>query len=86
MKKITAEELLKVQELRRSLTEIITTVGELHLNKVMLQSDLHKVDAEMLLQERNFEEFQKNERVLYEMLQTKYGTGTIDLETGEITE
>jgi hypothetical protein len=68
------------------LSEIVNAIGELHLNKLIINAQLKQLDAEISQQESKFEEFQNNERVLYETLQQKYGIGTINLETGEITE
>lgn len=86
MKKVTSEELLQIQKLRESLTEIITSVGELNLNKFILETQIKTVTDEINKQQTNFLEFQEQERVLFEKLQQTYGTGNIDLETGEIVE
>lgn len=86
MKKLTAEELTQVQELRSSLFGIISSVGELHLNKVLLQNQLNDINQQLEHQEEKFAEFQKQEKVIYEQLQEKYGTGNINIDTGEITE
>lgn len=85
MKKISEEELLKVQELRQRLTEIISTLGELHVNKLVMLKDVNKIEEEQVVQETKFQEFLEEERVLYEVLEKKYGSGTINLDTGEIT-
>jgi hypothetical protein len=86
MKKVTEEELKEIQSLRTSLLEIITLIGEYHLNKVVIKTQLDATEKEILAQEKRFLEFQGNERVLFEKLQQKYGTGDINMETGEITE
>jgi hypothetical protein len=86
MKKVTEEELKEIQSLRTSLLEIITLIGESHLNKVVIKTQLDAVEKEILAQEKRFLEFQSGERVLFEKLQQKYGTGDINMETGEITE
>lgn len=86
MKKLTVEELTQVQELRNSLFGIISSVGELHLNKVLLQNQLNDINQQLEHQEEKFAEFQKQEKVIYEQLQEKYGTGNINIDTGEITE
>lgn len=86
MKKLTPEELTQVQELRNSLFTIISSIGELHLNKVLLQNQLNDISEQTKYQEEKFVEFQQNEKVIYEQLQQKYGTGNINIDTGEITE
>ena len=86
MKTVTDEELKEIQTLRSSLFEIIVALGEAHLNKVVIKAQLDAVTAEIEAQEQKFAEFQGKERVLFEQLQQKYGTGNISMETGEITE
>lgn len=86
MKKLTTEELTQIQELRNSLFAIISSLGELHLNKLILQNQINDVTEEIKRQEQKFTEFQQSEKVIYEQLQQKYGTGNINIDTGEITE
>lgn len=86
MKKVTDEELLQIQKLRESLVEIITSVGEMNLNKFILENQISAVTEEIKKQQTKFLEFQDQERVLFEKLQQTYGTGDINLETGEIVE
>ena len=84
MKKVTDEELKELQNLRDSLLTIISTVGEMTLSKSLLLKEVEKVDANVKIEEQKFSDFQEKERVIYEKLQQKYGTGNIDLNTGEI--
>lgn len=86
MKKLTDQEMKEVQELRTILYEIISTSGELHLSKVVLQKQVAEIEAEMKKQESRFAEFQHKEKVIFERLQNKYGTGNINMDTGEVTE
>lgn len=86
MKKVTDEELLQIQKLRETLVEIITVVGELNLNKFVLQNQINAVTEEISKQQTKFLEFQEQERVLFSKLQQTYGPGNINLETGEIAE
>ena len=86
MKKVTEDELKNINALREALIEIISTVGELHLNKLVLSKQLDVIDSNIKMQENKFSEFQEKERVLYQKLQETYGTGVVDMETGEITE
>lgn len=86
MKKVTDAELLEIQKLREMLLEVITTVGELTLNKFMLEKQLTIVTTDINAQQDKFVEFQTKERVLFEKLQQTYGTGNINMETGEVSE
>ena len=86
MKKVTEEELAQIVGLRDTLVEIITTIGELHLNEFSLKSELDTIQKEVAQQEARFVSFQETERVLFAKLKDKYGTGKIDSTTGEILE
>ena len=86
MKKVTDAELLEIQKLREMLLEVITTIGELTLNKFMLENQLNTVSSDIKAQQDKFVEFQTKERVLFEKLQQTYGTGNINMETGEVSE
>jgi Flp pilus assembly CpaE family ATPase len=86
MKTVTNEELQQIQNLRETLLEIITVTGELSLTKFMTETQLNEVIANIKTQQERFVDFQEKERVLFEQLQQKYGTGNINFETGEIVE
>lgn len=86
MKKVTDAELLEIQKLREMLLEVITTIGELTLNKFMLENQLTVISSDINVQQDKFVEFQTKERVLFEKLQQTYGTGNINMETGEVSE
>lgn len=86
MTKVTDEELKEIHELRDSLAEIVTMLGEQHLNKFIAASQLQIIEETIKQQEKRFVEFQNTERVLFEKLQQKYGAGDINMETGEVTE
>lgn len=86
MKKVTDSELLEIQKLREMLLEVITTIGELTLNKFMLENQLNTISSDIKTQQDKFVEFQTKERVLFEKLQQTYGTGNINMETGEVSE
>jgi len=86
MKQVTEQELQEIKSLRESLVEIITSVGELHLNELVAKNQLNEIQEQVRQKEELFIEFQQKERVLFDSLQQKYGTGNINLETGEITD
>lgn len=86
MKKVTDEELQQIQNLRETLLGIITITGELSLSKFVAETQLNQLNAEINVQQEKFVDFQQKERVLFEQLQQKYGTGNINFETGEIVE
>lgn len=85
MTKVTDEEFTEIQALRDSFIEVITATGELHLSRIVLEQQLKDTDEELKAQELKFSEIRNTERVLLEKFKQKYGTGNIDMETGEIT-
>lgn len=86
MKKVTDQEFQAVKELRDEFLEIISTIGELHLSRTMIKNQLQIIEDRVQEQEKRFAEFQNKEKVIYDELQKKYGTGNISMETGEIIE
>lgn len=86
MKQVTTEELQQIQNLRETLLEIITVTGELTLTKFVAEQQLNELNVNIKTQQERFVDFQEKERVLFEKLQQKYGTGNINFETGEIVE
>lgn len=86
MKVITEEEKKQLASLRESILSIVTSLGELHLSKLVLKEELSKLEAQEKLEEDKYKEFQQNERVLFEQFEAKYGTSNIDLVTGEIAD
>jgi hypothetical protein len=86
MKKVTDAELAEIQKMRELLLEIVVSIGELTLNKFLLQTQLDSISADINTQQSAFLDFKEKERVLFEKLQQTYGTGNIDMETGEVSE
>lgn len=86
MKKVTETELLEIQKMRESLLEIVVSIGELTLNKFLVQAQLDSISTDINAQQSAFMDFKEKERVLFEKLQQTYGTGNIDMETGEVSE
>lgn len=84
MATVTSDELKEIRSLRDSLANIISVVGELSLSKMVLMNELKQIEENIKKEEEKFIEFQKQERVIFEKMQQKYGTGNIDVNTGEI--
>jgi hypothetical protein len=69
-KKLTAEELQTVKDIRQEYTNLAYALGDLELQKATLLE--------------NQKTLVSREKQIAKQLQEKYGDGTIDLETGEI--
>jgi hypothetical protein len=85
MTTVTEQELQELRNMRETLVEIVTSIGELHLNEFIARNQLEAIQQSVREQEQRFVEFQEKERVLFGGLQEKYGTGNIDIDTGEIS-
>lgn len=86
MKVVTEEEMKQLSELRETIISIVTSLGEIRLNKLVLKEELSKLNAQEQIEESSYKAFQQKERVLFEQFKAKYGTSNIDLVTGEITD
>ncbi len=85
MNKITQEELSEVNALRSKLSAVVGEVGQATLQKNILQEDIKSLDDVISKQTTRFKELLGEEEVLVKRLSEKYGTGSIDFETGEFT-
>lgn len=72
IKKLTTEEIDQVKQIKADYSELAMALGELEIEKSRL------LEVRKALQDR--------EAVLAKQLQDKYGQGSINLETGEITQ
>lgn len=69
-KQLTTEELQQVKDLRQEYTNLAYALGEVELQKASLLETQKELVAK--------------EKQIAKHLQDKYGTGSIDLETGEV--
>ena len=74
--KLTTEEIQRITELQQKNNTLVTELGQVELIKLNLQ--LRKESAEKF-----FEELRSEEQELAKELTDKYGSGSINLETGE---
>ena len=75
-KKLTTEEIQRITELQQKNNTLVTELGQVELIKLNLQ--LRKES-----EEKFFEELRSEEQELAKELTDKYGSGSINLETGE---
>lgn len=75
-KKLTTEEIQRITELQQKNNALATELGQIELIKLNLQS--RREAAEKFL-----EELRSEEQELGKELTDKYGSGSINLETGE---
>lgn len=75
-KKLTPEEISKIQDFQNQESKIIQLLGELSVKKILLNKQEDIVKEEIFNLQKEQEEFSKN-------LNETYGNGNINLETGE---
>ena len=68
----------KIVELRDNFNEIVISLGELAIQKATIERD------EKFLQEQ-YQKFGLEEKELLSKIQTEYGEGNLDIDTGEFT-
>lgn len=77
VKKLTTEELENIKSIKREYSNLALSLGEIELSI----SNLNK-DKQIYLD--NYKQLNERDVELAKILNEKYGTGTINLETGEI--
>lgn len=77
IKKLTTEELDSIKEIKKEYTNLAFALGELELQKANLDKE-----KQNLLNAQN--QLIEKETALGKILTDKYGSGTINIETGEI--
>jgi hypothetical protein len=76
--KVTPEELKELQDIRKATYEIVTIIGDLNYRKTLIDLELEAVKEAV-------KQGATKERELLTAFGKKYGDGSINPETGEIT-
>ena len=78
MKKISDEELQLVKNLQTESSRLTQDLGQLHTDSVILNARIKDTEAKVVTI------FNESNKLSSEII-AKYGTGTLNIETGEIT-
>jgi len=81
--KLTAEELSKLDELEKGYEYISSTLGRLAIEEFVVGQNLERIKDEKANHLQTLSKLQSEEIELGKILTTKYGNGTINVETGE---
>ena len=76
--KLTDSEFAKLQELKKSNSDIILTLGELNFQKTIIEFQIEE-------QSQKIKDLKKDESILFEQLRQSYGNVVVNLETGELS-
>jgi hypothetical protein len=84
-KKLTPEELQQIKDLQQQYNKFVFELGsvEAQLQNVIATKELIETEKSNVLVD--IKKLGEREKELVNGLQAKYGTGNIDIETGEIT-
>lgn len=85
MSKIEDAELNEINELRTKLTKTVNNVGQYTLQIKLLQQNIKELENTIEQENTAFQQLLEEEKQLVNRLSEKYGTGSIDFETGEFT-
>ena len=85
VKKLTPEELSQIKEMQQQYNKFVFELGsvEAQLQNVLATKELIETEKSNVLED--IKKLGEREKELVNGLQAKYGTGNIDIETGEIT-
>ena len=85
MAQLTQEELQLVNDLQRKYNQTIFEIGVAETQRLTLQDQIEKLTTSKKVLLKDLESIEQKESELTKSLQDKYGTGSINPETGEIT-
>lgn len=85
IKKLSEEELQSIKSLSENYTSLSANLGETNLKKIALEIDLENINKELQDLKDHYKKLIQKEKDLVQELNDKYGSGSLNLSTGEIT-
>jgi len=83
VKKVSDDELNAIKELGSKYSQISTAFGQLRVQKLILNQQLEQVEKAEENLDKDYVSTQEREQSLVKSLNEKYGTGTLNPQTGE---
>ena len=83
--KFTQEELDSLSNLKNAYAQLELSLGKVEMARIQIDQRAEQIEGEKLSLETQINEIQKQERVLVESLNEKYGAGNLDPNTGVFT-
>jgi len=80
--KFTEEELLSIKSIRDKNTALVLDLGQNELESFTLTNRLKELETEKQTLQSNYIQLRKDEQQLVQELNKKYGSGTVDIESG----
>jgi len=85
MAQLTQEELQSVKDLQSKYNQTLFEIGVAEAQRLALHDQIEKLESSKKALLKDLESIEQKENDLVKSLQEKYGTGSINPETGEIT-
>jgi SMC interacting uncharacterized protein involved in chromosome segregation len=85
MAQLTTEELQSIKDLQSKYNQTIFEIGIAEAQRIALQEQVEKLESNKKQLVNDLATIEQKESELTNSLQEKYGTGSINPETGEIT-
>jgi len=83
--KFTEEELASIKNIQQEYQGIVVQLGQLALERIVTENKFDELGRLESKAKSDLVEVQKKEKVLVDGLNTKYGVGTLNPQTGEFT-
>jgi chromosome segregation ATPase len=85
MAKLTQEELQQIKDLQSKYNQTLFEIGLAEAQRIALKDQIEKLENNKDTLFKDLTTIEQKESELTKILQTKYGQGSIDAETGEIS-
>lgn len=85
IKKLTIEEIELIKSLQKQYNKVVFDLGSIETQLLLIKKQMNVLESEKSNIVKDMEKIDESEKTLIESLQTKYGAGNINIETGEIT-
>ena len=85
MAKLTQEELQQIKDLQSKYNQTLFEIGLAEAQRIALKDQVEKLESNKDSLFKDLATIEQKESELTATLQTKYGQGSIDAQTGEIT-
>ena len=83
--KFSDEEMKELAGLQQAYREKMEKFGQVKVQRILVEQQLNGLESAEQQVEVEYKDVQESERKLVEDLNTKYGQGTLDVETGIFT-
>jgi hypothetical protein len=83
--KLTQEEIDSIKALQVQYNKVIFELGSIESQLVLIKKQTEVLETEKAKVVSDIDKIGESEKTLIDSLQTKYGAGNINIETGEIT-